>query len=140
MAATTVYVDSEWQIFENIFYGRFIYSQSFCWKSAERKSPKKYCFFFIFRFDAWSGIRTRALRWISQYTIHWTTATICVIILNNSVISWCRHITRNAEYYNFWDSCVWKEYKNKITYATCYAGAEKFFSKLISVVLWTNVH
>ena len=42
--------DSERQICEKLFHGRFIYSHSFCQKSAERKSPKKY-FFFIFRFN-----------------------------------------------------------------------------------------
>ena len=31
-----------WQIFETLFHGRFIYSQNFSQKSAERKSPKKY--------------------------------------------------------------------------------------------------
>ena len=41
-------VDSERQFFEKLFHGSFIYSQSFCQKSAERKSPKKY--FFIFHF------------------------------------------------------------------------------------------
>ena len=30
-------VDYEWQIFEKLLHGRFIYSQSFCQKSAERK-------------------------------------------------------------------------------------------------------
>ena len=35
-------VDSERQIFWEIFHVNFIYSQSFCQKSAERKSPKKY--------------------------------------------------------------------------------------------------
>ena len=35
-------VDSERQIFEKLFMAVFIYSQSFCQKSAERKSPKKY--------------------------------------------------------------------------------------------------
>ena len=35
-------VDSERQILEKLFHGNFIYSQSFCQKSAERKSPKKY--------------------------------------------------------------------------------------------------
>ena len=36
-------IDSEQQIFEKFFYGNFIFSQSFCQKSAERKSPKE-CF------------------------------------------------------------------------------------------------
>ena len=35
----------EQQIFEKLFHGNFIFSQSFCQKSAERKE-----FFFIFRF------------------------------------------------------------------------------------------
>ena len=51
-------VDSERQIFEKFFHGRFlIYSQSFCQKSAERKSPKKYFSYFIF--NDWLGIRTQ---------------------------------------------------------------------------------
>ena len=33
--------------FEKLFHGRFIYSQSFCQKSAERKSPKKYFSYFV---------------------------------------------------------------------------------------------
>ena len=40
-------VDSEWQIFWETFHGNFIYSQSFCQKSAERKSPKKYFLYFV---------------------------------------------------------------------------------------------
>ena len=40
-------VDSERQIFWETFHGNFIYSQSFCQKSAERKSPKKYFLYFI---------------------------------------------------------------------------------------------
>ena len=40
-------VDFERQIFEKLFHGRFIYSQSFCQKSAERKSPKKYFSYFV---------------------------------------------------------------------------------------------
>ena len=40
-------VDSERQIFCEIFHGNFIYSQSFCQKSAERKSPKKYFSYFV---------------------------------------------------------------------------------------------
>ena len=50
--------DSQRQIFEKLFHCRFIYSQSFWQKSAERKSPKKYFSYFIF--DDWSGIRTQA--------------------------------------------------------------------------------
>ena len=41
-------VDSERQILEKLFHGGFIYSQWFCQKSAERKSPKKYFSYFIF--------------------------------------------------------------------------------------------
>ena len=40
-------LDSERQIFEKHFLGRFIYSQNFCQKSAESKSPKKYFFIHI---------------------------------------------------------------------------------------------
>ena len=40
-------VDSERQIFWEIFHGNFNYSQSFCQKSAERKSPKKYFLYFV---------------------------------------------------------------------------------------------
>ena len=42
-------VDFALQIFEKLFHGGFIYFQSFCQKSAERKSPKKF-FLFIFHF------------------------------------------------------------------------------------------
>ena len=48
------------RFFEKLFHCRFIYSQSFCQKSAERKSQKKYfvyeIFFFlnIFIFSFWS--------------------------------------------------------------------------------------
>ena len=42
------------RFFEKHFMAVFlIYSQSFCQKSAERKSPKKY--FFVFCFDVWPG-------------------------------------------------------------------------------------
>ena len=40
-------VDSERQIFWESFHSNFIYSQSFCQKSAERKSPKKYFSYFV---------------------------------------------------------------------------------------------
>ena len=50
-------VDSERQIFEKLFHGSFIYSQSFCQKSAERKSLKKYFSYLIF--DDWPGIWTQ---------------------------------------------------------------------------------
>ena len=42
----------------NFFIDRFIYSQTFCQKSAEWKSAKKY--FSYFSFDDWAGIRTQA--------------------------------------------------------------------------------
>ena len=37
-------IESEWQIFEQLFHFRFICSQRFWQKLAERKSPKKYFF------------------------------------------------------------------------------------------------
>ena len=40
-------VDSERQIFWDTFHDNFIYSQSFCQTSAERKSPKKYFLYFV---------------------------------------------------------------------------------------------
>ena len=42
-------VDSEGQIFffEKLFMANFVYSQSFCQISAERKSPKKYFSYFV---------------------------------------------------------------------------------------------
>ena len=48
-----VKADSERQIFEKLFHGMvgLFYSLSFCQKSAEKKSPKKFLFF-IFRFGA----------------------------------------------------------------------------------------
>ena len=38
-------------IFEKLFHGNFIYTQSFCKKSAERKSPKKYFHIFVLMRD-----------------------------------------------------------------------------------------
>ena len=38
---------TERQIFLETFHGNFIYSQGFCQKSAERKSPKKYFLYFV---------------------------------------------------------------------------------------------
>ena len=43
-------VDSERQIFWETFNANFIYSQSFCQKSAERKSSKKYSSYFVLMF------------------------------------------------------------------------------------------
>ena len=52
--------------FEKLLHDNFIYSQSFCQKSAERKSPKKY--FFKFRFVVWPKVWTVVVRLISQHT------------------------------------------------------------------------
>ena len=51
--------NQEKKLFEKLFHDRFIYSQSSCQKSAERKLPKKY--FCIFHFDVLRGVQTRAL-------------------------------------------------------------------------------
>ena len=59
--------------FEKLFIAIFIYSQSFCPKSAERKSPKKYFSYFVF--DVWSSACTLVFRLISQHTTYYTTAT-----------------------------------------------------------------
>ena len=40
-------VDSEWQIFWETFHSDFIYSQSFCQKSTERKSSKEKFLYFV---------------------------------------------------------------------------------------------
>ena len=65
-----------YRIFEKLFRGRFIYSQRFCQKSAGKQSPKKYIFFFIFRFNDWTGIRTLILTSNKPtYTTYLTTAT-----------------------------------------------------------------
>ena len=40
-------LNSERQIFWETFHGNFIYSQSFCQKSAERKSPMEYFSYFV---------------------------------------------------------------------------------------------
>ena len=42
---------SELQIFEKLFHGNFFHSQSFCQKSAERKSPNKYFHIFALNSD-----------------------------------------------------------------------------------------
>ena len=64
-------VDSERQISEKVFHGRFISSQNFCQKSAERKSTKKYFSYFIF--DDSPRIRTQAFA--SNKPTHQTTET-----------------------------------------------------------------
>ena len=56
----------------------FIYSQSFCQKSAERKSPRNtFCILLDIKLglDIKPGARTLALRLISQPTTYYTTAT-----------------------------------------------------------------
>ena len=68
-------VDFEGQIFEKLFRGRFIYSQSFCQKSAERKSPKKYFSFSYLMTKL--GYESRILSLISRHTTYQTTATSC---------------------------------------------------------------
>ena len=75
-------VDSERQIFEKLFHGRFIYSQSFCQKSAERKLPKKYFSYLIF--DGWPGIRTQAFA-SNKPT---TTTSNCWIFSQTSFFIW----------------------------------------------------
>ena len=48
-------VDSERQIYWETFHGNFIYSQSFCQKSAERKSLRKYFSYFVLMFGSNPG-------------------------------------------------------------------------------------
>ena len=73
--------DRFWETIHGHF---FIYSQSFCQKSAERKSPKKY--FFVFRFDVWPGTRTLAFRLINQHTTYKATVTSSHIVCKSSPI------------------------------------------------------
>ena len=51
-------VDSEQQIFWDTFHGNFIYSQSFCQKSARGSRRRNIFLYFIF--DDWPGVRTQA--------------------------------------------------------------------------------
>ena len=61
-------VVSEWQIWDT-FHGNLIFSQSFCQKSAERKSPKKkYSFWILIWCLAWDS--TLALRLICERTTY----------------------------------------------------------------------
>ena len=63
-------VDCERQIcWETFSWQVYFFSQSLCQKSAQRKSPNV-ILFFIFRFDALPGIRTRTLSLISQHTTY----------------------------------------------------------------------
>ena len=67
-------VHSQLQIFEKRFHGRFIYSQSFCQKFAERKSPKKYFIFISFLITD-LGYEPRLLNLISRHTTYQTMAS-----------------------------------------------------------------
>ena len=63
-------VDSERQIFWETFHGSFnLLSQILPGKIAD-----EIYFFFVFRFDSWRRIRTRAIRLISQQTTYSTIA------------------------------------------------------------------
>ena len=66
-------VDSEQQIFEKLFHGRFILLSEFlseiCW---EEIGLEIFFFFFIFRFAIWPGIPTRALLLITCYQFFFT--------------------------------------------------------------------
>ena len=61
--------DLQFKVFERflekLFMAIFIYSQIFCQKPAERKSPQKYFSYFVF--DVWPETRTLAFRLISQH-------------------------------------------------------------------------
>ena len=75
-------VDSERQIFfEKLFHGKFyLLSEFFQEISADFEIAEK-IFFFIYCFDVWLGIRTRALRLISQHTIYSTMVTSKILEL-----------------------------------------------------------
>ena len=115
-------VDSERQIFWQTSSWQFYFNaQSFCQKSAERGNRRRNILFSIFRFDAWPGIRTLALRtfifcfdvWvgtrtlafrlISQHTTHKTTSTNNIPVKCQLQI-WNILILKNAVYFTWWRS------------------------------------
>ena len=55
-------VGSEWQIFWRTSWQFYFYSQSFCQKSAERKSSKKYFLYFVLmsglELEPWLSLKT----------------------------------------------------------------------------------
>ena len=80
------------RFFEKLFVAVLIYSQSFCQKSTERKSPKKS-----------PGARILTLRLISQYTTYQTTASLlrffCNVLRNVCInLKCCHHAMNSVEY------------------------------------------
>ena len=83
-------VDSERQIFEKIFMAIFIDPQSFCQKSAERKSPKKY--FFVLCFDFWGSKPSFTSNMLTHYLLHYGGFTLV------TEIKMCKPICRDTRH------------------------------------------
>ena len=81
------------------------YSQSFCQKSAERKSPKKY--FSYFGFDVWPGTRPLAFRLIRHKWINnpdWR-----VVVMSNYVCMFhflCQWL--KLSFFGRWHAFFWR--------------------------------
>ena len=78
-------VSERQNFFEKLFHGNFIYSSSFCQKSAERKSPKKYFSYFVFL--QMSGLPTRQMAYMfvntnnnSNYFLDYITRALLIVI------------------------------------------------------------
>ena len=67
-------VDSERQIFEKLFMAILFTLRVFA-RNLLRGSRRRNIFFSYFIFDVWPGIRTRALRIVSQHTTYYTGST-----------------------------------------------------------------
>ena len=96
-------VDSERQIFEKLFHGRFITLRVFA-TNLLRGNRRRNIFFFIFRFDIWPWIRIRALSLISQHTTYYYTTAHRRIVLAlkdgkflRSLKSWRRMLQDNIK-------------------------------------------
>ena len=68
MAGLT-YLRPERQIVAKLFHGNFIYSQSFCQQSAERKRPKKYFHIFVLMTDLGFELGPKAYQTTAYHTI-----------------------------------------------------------------------
>ena len=84
-------VDSEQQIFKKLFTAKFIYSQSFCQKSAEGgKSSKKYFHIFVLMSDL--GFKLGPY----EHTTYYTRRLFCIGISNRNS-NWNSNRSRNRK-------------------------------------------
>ena len=77
------YSDFENSEFIYSFHDNFIYTQSFCQKSAERKSAKKYCRISFWSL-AWNSNPTKPIHYLlqSQHTTYYITVTSKTVRVN----------------------------------------------------------